>query len=46
MLEVDAAGRGEAVAGSFTKTRDVNIVDYSPEINRFTVRTETLENHI
>jgi 3',5'-cyclic AMP phosphodiesterase CpdA len=46
MLEVDAAGRGEAVAGSFTKTRDVNIVDYSPEIDRFTVRTETLENHI
>ncbi|NOY74644.1 MAG: metallophosphoesterase [Kiritimatiellaeota bacterium] len=39
-LDLDDKGRGEATAGSFTKTRDVNMIDYLPETDRFTVESK------
>ena len=44
LIDVDDSGRGEATAGSFTRTRDVNIVDYSPETDRFKVERAELRD--
>ncbi|MCK5845122.1 MAG: metallophosphoesterase [Victivallales bacterium] len=42
LLDLNQTGRGEITAGSFTKTRDINIIDFSPDTNVFTVQQKIL----
>ena len=44
LIDVDDSGRGEAIAGSFTRTCDANIVDYSPETDIFKVKRAELRD--
>ena len=40
LIDIDATtGRGEATAGSFTRTRDANIIEYNPQSDAFTTKS-------
>jgi 3',5'-cyclic AMP phosphodiesterase CpdA len=39
MIDINDKGQGEATAGSFTRTCDVNVIEYSPESNTFKINS-------